>query len=803
MKIRLLRWLVCPICHGELRPVIAGSEMEDLPEADRRDRERAAHIATPGEEAERDITRGALTCHKCRVYYPVINGIPRMLTYPIYLTTIFERKDKRWIDENLKGFSLPRNIAPAREQSILRNFSTEWTGYKWKGSSFWGMTPETRLKARQYELGTSRHGLKDKLVLEIGIGMGADAHLLSGAEGCEIIGIDLGYGVDAARYYFGRDRLFHIVQASLFSPPFREGTFDAVYSHGVLHHTYSTRRAFGSIAGLPKPNGGMLYVWLFSHEHDARRVMAIMERVMRPLLWRMTASLQTLFILPLVPLYILRQNIYRRRSRAGEEGLTKYGWNEALHAARDRFTPPFSHRQSYEEVAGWFREEGYDGLELLRDEPIPAGVPPEYALNVGIRGFRYLMTDRQEIRKREKMNILMICDYLGEDVEGGSDRILFEYSRLLNKRGHILKILAGSDRRYLQNHLFSNGIEICRYRVCKNRFIRFFQTLAGSRRGFDRLYRDYEFDVINFYQPLSAFYILLWLKDRERIRKVYTFNSPWHKEYEIEIGSLQDPFSRINSYLRRRLEKFCLEKCDTIIVLSEYMKSELKKIHGIDDGRIVMIPGGVDIEKFSLSPSKREARKALLLPDDRTIILTIRSLSRRKGLSELILAAKPILEKLDSAMLVIVGEGPRESELKDLIRRLNLESRVLITGFKEDAIIPLYYRAADLFVIPTQVLEGFGLVILEAMSSGVPVLATPVGGIPEILTDFDRRCLSDGTSSTSLQEGLNRFLGDMEMARSIAGRSRDYVMSRYSWEVIIPRLEEWFRSSRPVSPAAP
>src|SRR2546430_2219472 len=97
------------------------------------------------------------------------------------------------------------------------------------------------------------------------------------------------------------------------------------------------------------------------------------ERAVRPVLSRLPASVQTAVLLPTTPLYMLYQNFYRRR-KMGRQYTATYTWNEALHAARDRLTPPFAHRHSYEEVAGWFIAERYGRLELLRDEPRPEGV---------------------------------------------------------------------------------------------------------------------------------------------------------------------------------------------------------------------------------------------------------------------------------------------------------------------------------------------------------------------------------------------------------------------------------------------
>ena len=395
------------------------------------------------------------------------------------------------------------------------------------------------------------------------------------------------------------------------------------------------------------------------------------------------------------------------------------------------------------------------------------------------------------------MNILMVCDYLADDIQGGSDRILFEHARGLKKRGHLLKIIAGSEKRYLRNSSFPNDMEICRYRIEKNRFIRLFQTVLGSKKLFDLLSKKIKFNVINFQQPLSACHILFYRKRLKTIFKIYTFHSPWHMEYEAETAAKENAIRGINSILRRRLEKFCLDRCDKIMVLSRYMKKELMRIHGIDEGKIAVIPGGVDTEKFKPASSKREARRRLALPEDKTIILSLRSLIKRKGLFELILAAKPLLQNTDGMVFVIMGDGPRKKALEDFIEALGLGPKVFITGFKKEESVPLYYQAADLCIVPSQVLEGFGLVVLEALSSGTPVLATPVGGIREILTPFDERCLLEDASPASLNKGIERFLGDRETARSIAGKARDYVMREYSWEVIMPRVEKEFMERKP------
>jgi hypothetical protein len=111
------------------------------------------------------------------------------------------------------------------------------------------------------------------------------------------------------------------------------------------------------------------------------------ETTVRPFVSSLPSALQTACLVPALPFYVLYQNLYIRRS-LGRTYAARYGWNEALHAARDRLTPPFAFRHSYDEVVDWYRTQGYTIVRELRHEPLPQGVPDSYPLNVGVQGRR-------------------------------------------------------------------------------------------------------------------------------------------------------------------------------------------------------------------------------------------------------------------------------------------------------------------------------------------------------------------------------------------------------------------------------
>ena len=144
--------------------------------------------------------------------------------------------------------------------------------------------------------------------------------------------------------------------------------------------------------------------------------------------------------------------------------------------------------------------------------------------------------------------------------------------------------------------------------------------------------------------------------------------------------------------------------------------------------------------------------------------------------------------------MVIGGKGPLEDRLIALARSFGIEQKVHFTGFISEDQLPLYYQMADLFVLPTQELEGFGLVTLEAMASGLPVIGTPVGGTKEILGKFNAEFLFDDTQPDSIAKlALEKYLivkNSPQRWKPISEQCRKFVEKNYSWKQNIDSLEQ-------------
>ncbi len=131
-----------------------------------------------------------------------------------------------------------------------------------------------------------------------------------------------------------------------------------------------------------------------------------------------------------------------------------------------------------------------------------------------------------------------------------------------------------------------------------------------------------------------------------------------------------------------------------------------------------------------------------------------------------------------------------ETQLKKIVQERHLGECVRFLGYVPDRDLPSYYQAADFFVLPTRELEGFGLVILESLACGTPVLGTPVGAIPEIIGPFCNDLLFNGTNSNDIREKMEDVIQNPEKYRFDPENCRRYVEERFSWKKMADAFEK-------------
>ncbi|MCX5823450.1 MAG: glycosyltransferase family 4 protein [Deltaproteobacteria bacterium] len=166
------------------------------------------------------------------------------------------------------------------------------------------------------------------------------------------------------------------------------------------------------------------------------------------------------------------------------------------------------------------------------------------------------------------------------------------------------------------------------------------------------------------------------------------------------------------------------------------------------------------------------------------------------GIENLIRAMQDIVKSVPDIYLIVGGAGPLKDDLAMMSRRLNLDHHIHFAGFIPEAALPEYYQAADIFVLPTIELEGFGLVTLEALASGTPVLGTPVGGTQEILSRFDSRFLFKDISHESISglliETCQEYRNQPDQLQIDSMRCRQFAEKYYSWETNVAATEALF-----------
>ncbi|MCU0596544.1 MAG: glycosyltransferase, partial [Desulfobacterota bacterium] len=237
--------------------------------------------------------------------------------------------------------------------------------------------------------------------------------------------------------------------------------------------------------------------------------------------------------------------------------------------------------------------------------------------------------------------------------------------------------------------------------------------------------------------------------------------------------------------LLRALNSKVILGADACVANSMATANRAHRISGRKDVQI--IPMGVDTGFFSNS-ADRLTREHLKTGQDK-IILYAGRLIDVKGVEYLIQAFPAVLEKQSHAKLLIVGSGPRKGDLMSLSEKLHLQEKVLFQDAVSQEELVGYYSMADVFVLPSVMTdegetEGLGVVLLEAMACGVPVIGTKVGGIPDIIKDGETGLLALEKNPGDLAGKICALLSDEVLRKKIMGKASAFVREEFSWAVI-------------------
>ena len=238
-----------------------------------------------------------------------------------------------------------------------------------------------------------------------------------------------------------------------------------------------------------------------------------------------------------------------------------------------------------------------------------------------------------------------------------------------------------------------------------------------------------------------------------------------------------------------RLSKFegeTARNADLVVTVSAYSKQRIVQLYGVDEAKIRVVPNGVDVERFKPSSIGEGVKKKYGL-DNKQVVLFVGRLIPRKGLTYLIEAAKSIVKEKADTAFVVVGSGPLRNQLSTMIERLGLSRSFTFLGDVDEKTLESLYSCADVFALPS-IQEGQGIALLEAQSTGKPVVAFNVSGVKEAVADEESGLLLEVGNSEMLADAIVKLLCDEGLREKMGKAGREYVTQNFTWDICAQKM---------------
>ncbi len=305
------------------------------------------------------------------------------------------------------------------------------------------------------------------------------------------------------------------------------------------------------------------------------------------------------------------------------------------------------------------------------------------------------------------------------------------------------------------------------------------------------------YDIIHSNYWLSG-WVGLQLRSRLNIPQVHTYHSVGAVKYQAMNNTLPKiALSRLG------VEWACLEQTDRVIATSLQEQNDLRELVS-EHGQMQIIPCSVDIDHFS-QVDKATARQQLNIADGKKMILYVGRFDERKGIETLVRACAQLPEALkdqlnDQWQLYLVGgsrkngvDNEEEQRIRGLVTELGLDAVTTFTGAIAQSELPAYYAAADMCVIPSYY-EPFGLVAIEAMAAGTPVIASQVGGLQETVLDGETGLLVPIRNPEALAKAIAKLLLNPQSAQAMGAAGYQRSHSHYSQAAIAKTIHQLYES---------
>jgi len=371
----------------------------------------------------------------------------------------------------------------------------------------------------------------------------------------------------------------------------------------------------------------------------------------------------------------------------------------------------------------------------------------------------------------EKINIL----YLITDLDiGGAEKALARTVIGLDKRKYNPTVCCLRGRGLVAEEIESAGVKVTQLNM-SNKF-----DLAAVFRLFRLLWEE-KISIIHSYLYHANILGRVIGKVAQTPIIISSERSVILSEEVVNKDTLE-----MGSRLRRLVNSLSMHLSGRVVTVSELVRETLIAASKIDPKRLVTIHNGVNLEDYQIDGDITAKKKGLGLETSASVIGAIGRLDRVKGAEYLLRAAAKVIFKTPDAAFLIVGDGSQREALEQLARSLGISHRVVFTGQRDD--VPELLAVMDVLVLPS-LYEGLPNAVLEAMAAGKPVIATPVGGTPEVVEDGITGLLVPPRDPEALAEAILALLQDRERAEAMGRAGRARVEKYFSVERMIAETE--------------
>ncbi len=292
-----------------------------------------------------------------------------------------------------------------------------------------------------------------------------------------------------------------------------------------------------------------------------------------------------------------------------------------------------------------------------------------------------------------------------------------------------------------------------------------------------------DFDVMHVHDWLAAFSGITF--------KHYTKKPMVLTVHSTEVGRAQGLHSP-DSFSINGIEWWATYEADRVIVCSHSMKEEICNHFNLPEEKVDIIPNAIDSSKYQISVDRGAIRQRYGVGWGEKMILCVGRLVPQKGVEYFIRAIPLIARRHPEAKYIIVGEGWSRDILEAEAKATGHANKIRFTGFASDSEVINLMTSADALIVPS-IYEPFGIVALEGMATGVPVVASKVGGLAEVIEHEKTGLFVYPRNIESIAWGIDKILSDPDHARWLTENAKEKLHKAYSWEAVAMKTVEVYR----------